>query len=145
MLPSAALFRPCFTASDPVLPVEDRSPVISTEPTPSVKFYASKCMIRVAELLKLTRPVMRPRARLYPNQARCQLGNQFQQFAACDAVGRISTALPLASTPCTAKTFLARSIPTVTMVDMGDSFIMRWSNKLPIVTSRCPFGHQHCH
>lgn len=37
-------------------------------------------------------------------------------------LGRTNTALPVASTPCTAKTFLARSIPMVTMAVMTPPF-----------------------
>ena len=69
---------------------------------------------RVAQGLKLPRPVVRTRARLHADQARRQLGHQLQQRIAPHA-GLDSTALPASSTPCTAKTFLARSIPIAIM------------------------------
>ena len=68
----------------------------------------------VAVLAELQRPVVRTGAGFHADQARRQLDDQRHQIGARHP-RLTSTGLPLSSTPCTANTFLARSIPTVTM------------------------------
>ena len=70
---------------------------------------------RVAVLPEQPRPVVRAGTGFHADQARRQLRDQRQQIRAC-TFGLTSTALPLSLTPCTANTFLARSIPTVIML-----------------------------
>jgi len=69
---------------------------------------------RVAELGKLARPLMGTTARLHDDHARRQIGDEFEQFGAWHFRSHQSR-LPVSSTPYTAKTFFARSIPKVTM------------------------------
>jgi hypothetical protein len=61
------------------------------------------------------RPMVRAGARLHANQARRQFRDQFHQRIAPDR-RLVKTALPEESMPCTAKTFLARSMPIAIMV-----------------------------
>ena len=67
---------------------------------------------RVAERRKLPRPLVRAGARLHADQARRQLRDECDAAASRRTVLR-STITPAASTPCSEKTFFAKSIPTV--------------------------------
>ena len=69
----------------------------------------------VAVLPEQPCPVVRAGTGFHADQARRQLRDQRQQF--CARHFRLDQGgLPLSSTPCTANTFLARSIPTVIML-----------------------------
>ena len=67
-----------------------------------------------AEVGKLACPVMYTSAGFHAHQAGGQIGNESISLLRA-ASGRIRAGLPVSSTRFTAKTFLARSIPTVTM------------------------------
>jgi len=70
-------------------------------------------------------------AGFHANQARRQGRHQFSQQDG--TLGRSSTGLPVASTPCTAKAFFARSIPSITIVMISPLGQIEGKFALPIV------------
>ena len=68
----------------------------------------------VAILRKLACPMVSTGAGLHADQARRQSGDEFEQFGAWHA-GTNQGGLAILITPCMAKTFFAKSIPTVTI------------------------------
>ena len=77
----------------------------------------------VAQRLQVAGQLVGTGAGFHADQATRQLCHEFEQRAAADGLAQHGqSVLPWASTPCTLKTFLASSIPTVVICPMTASF-----------------------